>query len=63
MRLAFTNVSLKSPTGKKSGRGAYVCPSSDCLAAAVKAKRLEKALEQAISQEVYEQLKAGLKQP
>lgn len=54
---------LLDATGKKSGRGAYVCPSGECLAAAVKAKRLEKALEHAISQEVYEQLKAGLKQP
>lgn len=54
---------LLDATGKKSGRGAYVCPSSECLTAAVKAKRLEKALEHAISQEVYEQLRAGLKQP
>jgi len=54
---------LLDPTGKKSGRGVYVCPREECLAAAVKAKRLEKALEHPISQEVLEQLRAGLKQP
>lgn len=50
-------------TGKKSGRGAYVCPSEECLTKAVKQKRLEKALEHAVSQEVFDQLRAGLKQP
>ena len=30
-------------TGKKPGRGAYVCRSSECLAKAIKAKRFEKA--------------------
>ena len=32
-------------TGKKNGRGAYICKSRECLAKARKAKRLEKALE------------------
>jgi len=31
-------------TGKKSGRGAYICPHRSCLDAALKGKRLEKAL-------------------
>ena len=31
--------------GKKPGRGAYLCPSAQCLAKARKAKRLERALE------------------
>lgn len=43
-------------TGKKNGRGAYVCPDSECITKAVKEKRLERALEKPISQEVYEQL-------
>ena len=30
-------------TGKKPGRGLYVCPSGDCLALATKGPRLEKA--------------------
>ncbi|HWQ61817.1 MAG TPA: YlxR family protein [Negativicutes bacterium] len=54
---------LLDPTGKKAGRGAYVCPSDECLAKAVKAKRLEKALEHAISAEVFAALRAGLRQP
>ncbi len=54
---------LLDSTGKKAGRGAYVCPSEECLAKAVKAKRLEKALEHAISEDVFAALRAGLKKP
>ena len=32
-------------TGKKNGRGAYVCPDKECITKAVKEKRLERALE------------------
>ena len=39
-------------TGKKSGRGAYVCRSLSCLRKARKSKRLEKNLDCAISDEV-----------
>ncbi|QGG48218.1 RNase P modulator RnpM [Heliorestis convoluta] len=48
------------PTGKKSGRGAYLCISQECLSKAIKAKRLEKALKQAISPDVIETLKVQL---
>ena len=44
-------------TGKLSGRGAYICPAEECLDAAVKGKRLEKALERPIGAEVLEALK------
>ncbi len=44
-------------TGKKPGRGAYVCYNLDCLEKARKARRLEKAFEQAVTQEVYNNLK------
>lgn len=44
-------------TGKKPGRGAYLCPSSDCLNKAIKGKRLERAFSCAIPSEVYETLK------
>lgn len=44
------------PTGKKSGRGAYICPRVDCLQRACKEKRLEKALQRAVSREVYDLL-------
>lgn len=43
-------------TGKKNGRGAYVCKSSECLAKARKAKRIERALECTISEEIYDKL-------
>ena len=43
-------------TGKKSGRGAYLCASAACLAKARKAKRLERALETPIPPEVYARL-------
>jgi len=40
-------------TGKKSGRGAYVCRKSSCLAKAQKTKRLEKSLGHAVPEDVY----------
>lgn len=43
-------------TGKKNGRGAYVCADKECIVKAVKEKRLEKALESVISEEVYQKL-------
>ena len=47
--------------GKKPGRGAYVCPTSECITKAVKEKRLEKALDVAIGTEIYEKLLEELK--
>lgn len=47
---------LPDATGKKSGRGAYVCPNSECLKKARKSRALERALETAIPDEVYEAL-------
>lgn len=44
-------------TGKKSGRGAYVCKCEDCLEKAFKAKRLSRNLDVAISEEVYNKLR------
>lgn len=43
-------------TGKKNGRGAYVCLDKACITKAVKEKRLERALEKSISEEVYQKL-------
>ena len=40
-------------TGKKSGRGAYVCRSAECLKKAQRSKALERALEIAIPEEIY----------
>ena len=44
-------------TGKKPGRGAYVCKSVDCLQNAIKGRRLERAFSSQIPAEVYESLK------
>jgi len=46
--------------GKKPGRGAYICRSTDCLEKAIKAKRLEKAFETTIGSEIYDDLKNQL---
>lgn len=46
-------------TGKKAGRGAYLCNSEDCFTKAVKGKRLERALQHAVDPQVYEQLRTG----
>ena len=43
-------------TGKKSGRGAYVCPNGECLKKARKSRALERAFETAIPPEIYEAL-------
>lgn len=43
-------------SGKKNGRGAYLCKSSDCLAKAIKAKKLQRAFETAIPDSVYKSL-------
>jgi len=47
-------------TGKRSGRGAYICPSLECLRAAVKGKRLERALERPVPAEVLAALEEQL---
>lgn len=48
---------LLDATGKKNGRGAYICPDPECLQKAVKNKGLERSFKQAIPKEVYEILK------
>ena len=48
---------LIDPTGKKSGRGAYVCPDAACLDLAVKKKQIERALNSPVSPEVIAHLR------
>ena len=43
-------------TGKKSGRGAYICRSCECFDKARKARRFEKAFSCRISEEVYDSM-------
>jgi predicted RNA-binding protein YlxR (DUF448 family) len=45
------------PTGKKPGRGAYICRSEKCLTAAVKKKGFERALRTVVPAELFENLK------
>lgn len=42
--------------GKKPGRGAYVCPSAECLKKARKSRALERAFSAAIPPEIYAEL-------
>ncbi len=43
-------------TGKKNGRGAYICNNAECLKKARKAGRLERSFECQISDEIYDKL-------
>ena len=43
-------------TGKKSGRGAYVCHSLDCLKKARKSRRIERSFQCQIPDEVYDSM-------
>ena len=43
-------------TGKKAGRGAYVCSDKECITKAYKGHRLEKALEKQVNDDVYKKL-------
>ena len=45
---------LIDATGKKNGRGAYICPNRECLEKAVKNKGLECSLKISVPQEIYE---------
>lgn len=47
-------------TGKKAGRGAYICRSIECFEKARKGKKLEKAFEARIDESVYDTMKEQL---
>jgi len=46
--------------GKKSGRGAYVCPDTQCLKRAIKARAFERAFDMKIPDEIYESLQGQM---
>jgi len=48
-------------TGKKAGRGAYICSTEECFRKAVKGKRLEKSFDMSISSELTEEISALLR--
>ena len=43
-------------TGRKNGRGAYICPTMECLKQAMKSRGLERSLKTSIPETVYQQL-------
>lgn len=49
-------------TGRKNGRGAYICRSAECLKKARKQRALERALQQPISDELFEQMLAQIQE-
>ena len=44
-------------TGRKEGRGAYICDNIECLEKLIKTKRLERVFDMKISDEIYENLR------
>jgi predicted RNA-binding protein YlxR (DUF448 family) len=43
-------------TGRKNGRGAYICPNPECMRKARKSKALDRAFKMAVSDNVYDSL-------
>ena len=54
--LTPTGEILVDATGKKSGRGAYICPQRACLEMAKKRKSLERGLKTSVDAHVYDEL-------
>ena len=53
---------LLDATGRKNGRGAYLCPSMECFKKAVKGRDLERSFKMAIPREVYETLEKEMEE-
>ncbi len=51
---------LYDPTGKKAGKGAYICSNPECFKKLKKSRLLEKHLKTAISPQVYDDLEKAL---
>jgi len=49
-------------TGKKAGRGAYICRNIDCFVKAQKGRKLEKTFETSIDEAIYTALKQQLEE-
>lgn len=47
-------------TGKKNGRGAYICPNAECLRRAIASKGLERSFKMPIDRSVYDSLEKEL---
>lgn len=53
---------LLDATGRKNGRGAYLCPSMECFKKTVKGRGLERSFKMAIPREVYETLEKEMEE-
>ena len=52
-----TNEIIIDESGKKPGKGAYICDSIECLEKGIKSKALKRALEVEVPEEIYENLR------
>ena len=50
------NEIILDKTGRKNGRGAYLCPDMECLKKAIKSKGLERSLKVKIPEDIYAKL-------
>ncbi|MBQ9948061.1 MAG: YlxR family protein [Oscillospiraceae bacterium] len=48
------------PTGKKSGRGAYLCYNAECFAGVRKARKLDRSLKCSVPEEIYDAVEKEL---
>jgi len=48
------------PSGKVPGRGAYICPTPECLATALKKKSIERGLRAPVPEQIIEELRAAV---
>lgn len=49
---------LLDETGKKAGRGAYVCRNKDCFSKAFKEKQFERSFKSALDSKIFEELRS-----
>lgn len=47
---------LLDSTGRKNGRGAYICPNPECMKKARKSKGLDRSFKMSVPEEVYDNL-------
>ncbi len=50
------------PTGKKNGRGAYICKNMECLDKAIRNKGLERSFKMSVPEEVAQLLRKELEE-
>ena len=53
---------ILDPTGRKNGRGAYICRSSQCFEKAIKTRGVDRSFKMQVPKEVYDTLKKEMEQ-